>query len=402
MKRRQFLRTGLGASALGLGGFSGLSFATSSSNRRLLTIYNQGGWDTPLLFDSHPDSQWIEVPDDLGEDQFGGITIATSPERTVVSEFFQQHSDKLCIVNGVAVGSISHTKCEKMFFTGSRKVDAPDYASIVAHNHSGTRPLPYVILSGPRITGQFGSIVTNVDSTFSDIIQERDVLHQIPHDKISEFLFSQTQDSTETLVQEYQASLERRAELNNWRNLFNLTGELTTEEQFQMVSELFSEDIAQSVLVKIKPPVFHYWDTHSGNDQVQSGCYNYLFEKLGHLMEILEGTTDNNGNRLIDTTMVLVISEMGRMPVYNLSQGKDHWPYTSMMLFGDGIRGGTVVGKTDDKLGGKAVSMSTGEASENGTILTSENVVAGLLHCFDVDPEEYLGDVEPFFACFSD
>ena len=402
MRRRQFIQRGLGLSALGLGGFSALSLATSRANRRLLTVYNKGGWDTPLVFDPHPDSSWIDVPDNTGLSRFGDITIGSSSERNTVSEFFQQHSDKICIVNGIAVGSISHSKCEKMFFTGSRKLNAPDYASIVASNHSTSRPLPYVILSGPRFTGQYGSIVTNVDSVFSDIIQERGLTHEIPHDRISAFLATQTQGSSEKLVQEYQASLDRRIELDSWRELFDITGNLSTEEKFQMVSELLSEDIAQTVLMQLDQPAFHYWDTHSNNDHIQSGCYNFLFEKLGLLMETLESTTDSNGNRLIDTTMVLVISEMGRMPVYNESQGKDHWPYTSMMLFGDGVRGGSVVGKTDDKLGGKAISMATGEATESGTILTTENVIAGLLRCFDVDPVEYLGEVEPFFACFDD
>ena len=72
-----------------------------------------------------------------------------------------------------------------------------------------------------------------------------------------------------------------------------------------------------------------------------------------------------------------------------------------MLMFGAGVRGGQVVGKTDNKLGGMNVSMTTGEADDNGAILTAENVVAGLLHSFDIDPAEYLGDTEPFFGCFS-
>ena len=403
MKRRQLLQAGFGLSALGLGGFSALSFANAStSNRKLLTIYNKGGWDTPLVFDPHPDSNWIDVPDNTSISRFGNITIGSAPERNAVSAFFQQHSDKICIVNGIGVGSISHSKCEKMFFTGSRKTDAPDYASMIAANHADDHPLPYVILSGPRMTGQFGSIATNVDSVFSDIIQERDIVHQVPHDRIADFLLNQAQGSSEKLVQEYQASLERRIALNHWRELFNITGNLTTEEQLQMVSSLLSENIAQSVLLQLQLPTFHYWDTHSNNDQIQSGCYNYLFEKLSTLIQILESTSDNEGNRLLDTTMVLVISEMGRMPMYNDSFGKDHWPYTSMMLLGSGVRAGEVVGATDDKLGGKTVSFSTGEASDNGEILTTENIVAGLLNRFDIDAEEYLGDVKPFSACFDD
>jgi uncharacterized protein (DUF1501 family) len=403
MKRRQFLQSSIGLSALGLGGFSMLGHASSSnSNRKVLTIYNKGGWDTAMLFDPHPDSDSIEVPQNTTEENFGAIRIASSPEMSTVSEFFQQHSNKVAIVNGVTVGSISHTKCEQMFFTGSRKSNAPDYSSIIAKHQGTTQPLPYVILSGPRITGDLGSLVTNVDSVFSEIILPRDPVHQIPHQEISDFLFSESQDSEQLLVQEYNSSLERRVALNNWADLFEINGDLNPEQQLKMVMQLFAEDITQSALVQIDPPPFHYWDTHNGNDPIQSGCYNHLFGHLNRLIELLSTTSDSSGNSLLETTTVLVISEMGRMPVYNISNGKDHWPYTSLMLFGAGVRSGEVFGRTDDTLISTEVSMETGEASENGTILTAENLIAGLLQSIGIDPVEYLDEVEPFSACFSD
>lgn len=402
MKRRQLLQAGLGLSALGVGGLSTFSSANNASQkRRLLTIYNKGGWDTAMLFDPHLDSNFIEVPQNTTEERFGNIRIASSPEREPVSEFFQQHSDKIAIVNGVTVGSISHDKCEQMFFTGSRKTDAPDYASIIASQQSTESPLPYVILSGPRITGNLGSMVTNVDSVFSEIIQSSNAPNQVPHEQIADFLFSQSRDSDDRLIQEYHSSLERRLELNNWLDLFNISGDMTADEQFALTARLFAEDITQSALIKIETLPFHYWDTHNGNDPIQSGCYNYLFERLSHLLEILSSTSDSSGASLLETTTVLVISEMGRMPIYNILQGKDHWPYTSMMLLGAGIQGGEVFGRTDDTLVSTEISMETGEASGNGTILTAENMIAGLLESFGIDPVEALGDVDPFRACFS-
>ena len=53
---------------------------------------------------------------------------------------------------------------------------------------------------------------------------------------------------------------------------------------------------------------------------------------------------------LSDSVVVAVSSDFSRTPTYNGNNGKDHWPYTSMMLYGPGrIPGGRLVGATDDK-----------------------------------------------------
>jgi uncharacterized protein (DUF1501 family) len=51
---------------------------------------------------------------------------------------------------------------------------------------------------------------------------------------------------------------------------------------------------------------------------------------------------------LLDSTLVLAISEFGRTPKINRSAGRDHWPdcYTAV-LAGGGVRGGSVYGMSD-------------------------------------------------------
>ena len=58
------------------------------------------------------------------------------------------------------------------------------------------------------------------------------------------------------------------------------------------------------------------------------------------------GDLEENG--LLDETLVVVMSDMGRTPQVNASSGRDHWTYAYSVLFaGAGIRGGTVHGVTD-------------------------------------------------------
>jgi uncharacterized protein (DUF1501 family) len=51
---------------------------------------------------------------------------------------------------------------------------------------------------------------------------------------------------------------------------------------------------------------------------------------------------------LLDETLVVVMSEMGRTPRINANGGRDHWTYCySILLAGAGIRGGTIWGASD-------------------------------------------------------
>jgi uncharacterized protein (DUF1501 family) len=51
---------------------------------------------------------------------------------------------------------------------------------------------------------------------------------------------------------------------------------------------------------------------------------------------------------MLDSTLVVVMSEFGRTPKINRNYGRDHWGTAwSIALAGCGIKGGAVVGKTN-------------------------------------------------------
>lgn len=133
------------------------------------------------------------------------------------------------------------------------------------------------------------------------------------------------------------------------------------------------------------------WDTHQNNGQ-QSMLHESLFASLGTLVQSFEdaGTFDD--------TLFVVLSEMGRTPRLNGDGGKDHWPVTSAMIFGGGVRGGRVFGGTSDDLDALSVDLSTGEVDAGGNQLQAANFVAGIYSALGVDPEPHLPGVEPFDA----
>jgi uncharacterized protein (DUF1501 family) len=57
---------------------------------------------------------------------------------------------------------------------------------------------------------------------------------------------------------------------------------------------------------------------------------------------------DLEGRGLLNSTLVVVMGEMGRTPKINGVAGRDHWPQCGFsLLFGGGVREGSVHGSTD-------------------------------------------------------
>jgi len=59
--------------------------------------------------------------------------------------------------------------------------------------------------------------------------------------------------------------------------------------------------------------------------------------------------TDLKARGMLDSTLVVWNSEFGRTPLAEGTKGRDHHPYVfSMWMAGAGIRGGQVLGSSDD------------------------------------------------------
>jgi hypothetical protein len=85
------------------------------------------------------------------------------------------------------------------------------------------------------------------------------------------------------------------------------------------------------------------WDTHAKNDE---GHRDRLCPVLDRTLAALLDDLDQRG--LLETTVVLAMGEFGRTPFVNPDLGRDHWPTCwSLALGGGGIKGGCVVGSSD-------------------------------------------------------
>ncbi len=114
------------------------------------------------------------------------------------------------------------------------------------------------------------------------------------------------------------------------------------------------------------------WDTHTRN-------FAILREnKLPHFDQTYTALLEDLEQRgLLDETLVVVMSEMGRTPKINGNAGRDHWTYCYSMFFaGAGIRGGTIYGASDAQA-----------AFVKDKPVSTADICATIYECLGIDPD---------------
>lgn len=114
------------------------------------------------------------------------------------------------------------------------------------------------------------------------------------------------------------------------------------------------------------------WDTHTRNFPILKDNKLPNFDQT---YSALLSDLDERG--LLDETLVVVMSEMGRTPIINGNGGRDHWTNCYSVLFaGAGVRGGTVYGASD------AQAAYVAEAP-----VSTSDICATIYHCLGISPE---------------
>jgi uncharacterized protein (DUF1501 family) len=105
------------------------------------------------------------------------------------------------------------------------------------------------------------------------------------------------------------------------------------------------------------------WDTHFNNRAMTRSCCEQTDLPIGGLL------TDLKQRGLLGSTLVIWGGEFGRTPSGQGRDGRDHHPFGfSVWLAGGGIKGGQVLGATDE-LGYKAVVDPCSTADLHATVL---------------------------------
>ncbi len=409
-------RTLLGAGAVGAASLLPWRRAlAANSDRRFLFVFATGGWDPTYVFAPQFDNPNVDTEIDAGVTEFGGIPIVDSLARPSVAAFFDQHAARSVVLNGIHVRSLSHDICTTLALTGTAAEGAADWGTLLADAEAARYSLPHLVLSGPSQAGDRVASVAKagaqgqLDGLLSgDILgtgdayagQTSPVTERIL-DRFFERRAAARADAARTaeearLVQGFETSLHRAVELKGLQHDMRFAGGNGLVGQAQTAVQAFSQGITRCA--SLAPPM--NWDTH-GNVAQQSQLFENLFGGLLQIEAMLQATPAPEGGSLADSTLLVVVSEMGRTPRMNSAQGKDHWPYTSALLVGPGLAGGRSVGGLDSRYYGRGVDPATGMVDDAAPQLTPAVLGATLMVVGGADPGEVPESAEPLLGILS-
>ena len=418
LSRRRLVQLGLGAAGVGVGALPLLARADGGNGHKFLFVFAIGGWD--IAHSLAPGVDAMDYPDGAETAEAGDLRFVSVPSQEAVDSFFATHGERTCLLHGVEARSVAHDVCLRLIMTGDSLPGRDDWPSTLAALDPANRLLPALHLGGPSYVARYSSSVvrTGTAGQLPDLL-DGSALEGLGLDA------SWRGEEVQGLEREYLRLREETAELAAGRgrqadlaaaaaemgsrleDLQALGEELELRvgdglsDRLQLAASAMTQGLSRTAMVGHVGAQGLSWDTHAANTPVQTANHQELFEALDELVVTLESLPGEEEDALIDETTVVVLSEMSRYPRLNASDGKEHWTYTSMMLIGGGIRGGTMVGAYDEHAGGRPVDLSTGAVDDaEGTRLLPGHVGATLLHLGGHDRPDHL-DEEPITACLS-
>jgi hypothetical protein len=393
LSRRAFLSAG----AVGLMGFSGMvqplaAAELKKGQKRVVVIDLRGGVSQLETWDPKP-----------GTDTGGPFqTIPTSVSGLHICEllpYTAKQMHRLAVIRGLNTAEDDHGKGRYIMVTGRRQEPAQDYPQIGAvcakMLGSPDSALPGHIHITPKGEGGFN----NRDAAFlgpkyasislgdgkppANLLRPTNLSEAADHQRNAfrekaNAHFTARRRTAET--EAYTQSYEQAAQIMERRAVFDISKESPRYHDRYGTHDfgrhcLLARRLLENGVTFVRVSHTNY-DTHHEN-------FDFHIEQLGEFdrtFATLIYDLDDRG--MLESTLVVVMSEFGRTPRINRNYGRDHWSKAwSVVLGGCGVKPGAVVGKTN----------------ANGTAVVDREVNGGhLFHTYyralGLDPKKKLYD----------
>jgi uncharacterized protein (DUF1501 family) len=383
--------------------------------RNLVLVLTTGGWDPFYALDPKPGVATADAPSGQIR-SFGDLPVFVDPSRPKVTTFFEKYASLCAVVNGVQMQSFVHPDCWKRILTGTASDANPDMGAITAYELGRDLPAPYLVLGHTAYSGPLASIATRVGSSNQILAllspsagyrtvsgaapqaldaDESDLVRAYVKARGERALATRGQrGSNRAQIQDFLSSLDRGDRLKGFASGFGKRGlALSVADQAMLAGKALESGLCRAVHLEDAG-----WDTHDDNS-LQGQRHDALFGTLTLLADDLAARRGReSGATLLDETVIAVVSEMGRTPKLNAAKGKDHWPVTSALVFGAGVKGGRAYGATSDGLEALSTDVATGKPDTGGKQIQFGNLVAGILSLAGVDSTLYVPKLEAFDA----
>lgn len=393
--RRDFIKVGaLGGAGLSLASYLRLCHAGEvrrAPARSAVVIFLAGGPAHIDTFDLKPDAP----AEFRGEFR----PIDTNVRGVQVCEHLPalaRCADKFTILRGVSHTLAGHELGTAYLSTGNRPVPSliyPGYGAVVSRERAGDADLPHFVAipNTPQTAGYLGVRYAPLQT---NVIPQPGLPFHVRGISLADGLtveqFERRQQLLNSLDTTF-AGLERDSRLVDGLDRFAQQAySMITSPRARRAFDVSQEEPAvarpfgehrfgQSCLLATRlieagarfvTVTFGGWDTHANNfRQMRDALLPQLDQGLAGLFSTLAA------KGLLESTTVLVTGEFGRTPRINDRAGRDHWPRSMCVLMGGGgIRGGRVLGASDERGMGPV-----------GTPITPDQVAATFYHSLGID-----------------
>lgn len=394
-------RTFLGSAAVGAALFGGVRIGMAQKGDlrgRFLFVHAEGGWDPLCVFAPLFSAADIDLEPEAAAWTIGGLPLVDHPARPATRGFFERHHAEVALLNGVSTRSVNHETCQVVALTGGTSVDKPDWGTILGYAGRESASLPHLVVSGPVVPGPYNVFVAQARGRLQQAIDgsiliDNDAPLRLPAAapaRVVDRFLEQRAAAFEQALPDDPRAADYREALKRSRALVDgrLEQQLVSGEDFRGRAATAISALSAGICRCASVGTDFVWDTHEDNS-LQTGLFEAFFADLDELLAKLRSTPGPNGGVLADDTIVVVTSEMARTPAFNGTGGRDHWPYTSMMVIGPGVVGDRVYGGYSSLYTGIGVGADSGPDPSIAGI-SAESLGATLLALADVDPQEYL------------
>ncbi len=371
--RRTFLLeigslAGLGVTLPGLLRAQSARGASSGRDVSCILIWTLGGTSHHDTLDPKPEAS----PDVRGE--FG--VVQTKVPGVVFSEHLPRMAEHLplfAVLRGLNPKNGSHGVADAYMMSGHRfnpTVTYPCYGSVVAYEKGYRNNLPPFIQIGPWVDRRFNGGTAgylgiaynpfevvgdpnNPNFTVRDLVPPRGVsMERLSRRRQALAMLDRLQRDLEKPSPEFRVLDEYH------QRAFAMVTSPSTKKAFDLSAEdprvrdrYGRNRFGQSCLlarrlieagVRFVTVTSPGWDTHTNN-------FRALKSKLPPFDQAFTALlTDLHSRGLLETTLVLWLTDFGRTPKINSAAGRDHWSTAAFAVFaGAGVPGGQVIGKTD-------------------------------------------------------
>lgn len=372
VRRRDFLRIGALA---GLGiSLPGLLRAEASTDRgtrdvSCILIWLQGGMSHIDSFDPKPDAP-TEVRGEFG-------AIATNVAGIQLAEplpLLAMQQDRYSIVRSLNPRNGSHGVADAYMLTGHPFTPAmtyPCYGSVLARERGGLGAMPPHVQIGTAVDARFGGGVAGfLGDQYNPFILPGDPSN--PSFSVRDVSLPGGIDAGR-----FGRRMHALEAVDIWRSKMESPGGPleATDVFYKKAYDLITSPVARKAFalgqegprlrdrygrtalgqgcllarrlvesgVRFVTVTHGGWDTHQDNFKAMRGR---LLPTLDLAVSgLLQDLTDRG---MLDSTLVVGLSDFGRTPKVNPSAGRDHWATASVaFLAGGGLRGGVAVGATN-------------------------------------------------------